>query len=183
MGMTLLLVDTQDRLFVTSSPRSLFGWKHQLERRLLHTLPQAYGEGWHAFGVRPDEPALAGIASDYDHVIFDMAWGRRDLALRPGTVHTVIMDIHPTDESMREAYTVLKTLASSGVAFGASLLGDRSACDRVWAASCHFLERGVEHAIVNLANEDDAFAALAVRMAGEERAWRLVNKDRETLTW
>lgn len=183
MGRTLFLVDTQDRLFVTSAPRSLFGWKHQLERRQLHTLPQAYGEGWQAFGARPDDPALAGIAGDYDHVIFDMAWGRRDLALRPDTMHTVVMEIQPADESMREAYAVLKTLSSSGMAFVASLLGDPRACDRVQAAAGRFLEEGAERAIVNLANEDDAFAALAVRMAGEERAWRLDNKDRETLTW
>lgn len=170
IGRTLLLIDTQDRLFTASSPRSLFGWKHQLERGQLHTLPQAYGEGWHAPGVRADEPALTHIASDYDHVIFDTAWGRSDLALLPGAVHRLVMDIRHPDESAREAYRVLKTLACSGVAFDASLLGDRRACDHVRAASCHFLERSVAHAMVNLAGEDDAFAALAVRMADEERA-------------
>jgi len=37
-------------------------------------------------------------------------------------------------------------------------------------AGRHFLEREVVHAIFNVANENDAFAALAVRMADEERA-------------
>lgn len=180
---TLLLVDTRGRHFSASSPRSLFDWKHQLERKQLHTLPQAYGEGWYAPGVQADEPALYGIARGYDHVIFDMEWSQGDLALPAGAMHTVVMEIRRTDESMRNAYTVLKTLACSGAAFSASLLGDRSACDHVQAACCYFLEQDAAYAIVNLANEDDAFAALAVRMAGEERASRLVNNDRDTLTW
>ena len=167
IGRVPLLVDTQGRLFADSSPRSLFDWKHQLERRQLHTLPQAYGAGWYAPGIRADEPALSGMANGYDHVIFDAGRGA-DLALLPGAVHTAVMDLRRTDDSMLHAYAVLKTLACSGSAVSVGLLGDRFACDHVRAAGCRFLERRFAHAIFSVANEDDAFAALAVRMADEE---------------
>ena len=167
LGQALLLVDTQGRLFVDASPRCLFDWKHQLERRQLHTLPQAYGEGWYAPGVRADEPALSSMANGYDYVIFDSGWGA-DLALLPGAAQTVVTEVRRTDESMLHAYAVLKTLACSGSAVSVGLLGDRVACDHVRAAGCRFLEQRFAQAIFSVANEDDAFAALAVRMSGEE---------------
>ncbi|MFH1820207.1 MAG: hypothetical protein ABIK08_14870 [Pseudomonadota bacterium] len=170
LGRAPLLIDTRGRLFASSSPRSLFDWKHQLERRQLHTLPQAYGEAWYAPGMRGDEPALSDMMGSYDDVVFDLEWECADLALPPDVVHTVVMEIRRTDESMRKAYAVLKTLARSGVAFRTGLLGDRHACDHVLAAGRHFLGQAVAHAIFNVANENDAFAALAVRMADEERA-------------
>ena len=167
-GQVLLLVDTQGRLFSASSPRSLFDWQHQLERRQLHTVPQAYGEGWYAPGVRADEPALSGMVNHYDYVMFDSGWGRTDLALLPGVAHRVVMEVRRTDQSMQHAYAVLKTLACRGGRFSVGLLGDRLACDHVRAAGCRFLEQRFAHAIFSVANEDDAFAALAVRMADEE---------------
>jgi hypothetical protein len=167
IGRVTLLVDTQGRLFADASPRSLFAWKHQLARRQFHTLPQAYGAGWYAPGVRADEPALSGMVNGYDRVIFDAGWGT-DLALLPGAAHTVVIEVRRSDESMGHAYAVLKTLARSGSAVNVGLLGDRLACDHVRAAACRFLEQQFAQAIFSLANEDDAFAALAVRMADEE---------------
>ena len=167
IGRVTLLADTQGRLFADCSPRSLFDWKQQLVRRQLHTLPQPYGEGWYARGVRADDPAVSGMANGYDHVIFDAGWGG-DLALPPGAAHTVVMEIHSAGESMRHAYAVLKTLARSGRAVSVGMLGDPTACDRVRAAACRFLELEFAHAIFSAAHADDAFAALAVRMAGEE---------------
>jgi len=167
-GQVLLLVDTQGRLFPASSPRSLFDWRHQLERRQLHTLPQAYGEGWYAPGVRADEPALSGVAKRYDCVMFDSGWGRTDLALLSGVAHRVVMEVRRTDDSMQHAYAVLKTLACWEGWVSVGLLGDRLACDHVRAAGCRFLEPRLVDAIFSVANEDDAFAALAVRMADEE---------------
>jgi len=167
-GHVLLLVDATGRLFSVSSPRSLFDWPHQLERRQLHTVPQAYGEGWYAPGVRADEAALSGMVSHYDYVMFDAGWGRTNLALPPGVAHRVVMEVRRTDQSMQHAYAVLKTLACQGSRFSVGLLGDRLACDHVRAAGRRFLEQRFARAIYSVANEDDAFAALAVRMAEEE---------------
>lgn len=172
LGRVSLLVDTQDRLFSASSPRSLFDWRHQLERRQLHVLPQAYGDGWHAPGLRADEPALAGVATGYDQVLFDSGWGRAELALLAGAQHDVVMEVGRSDESMRRAYAVLKTLAGSGGTCTVGLLGEPGACDRVRAAASHFLGKQFGHAIFSAANEDDAFVALAVRMADEETSLR-----------
>ena len=168
LGRVTLLVDTLGRHFSVSSPRSLFDWTHQLERRQLHTLPQAYGEGWHAPGVRADEPALPAVAGRYDYVMFDLGWGGADLALLPGAAHALVMEVGRSGESMRHAYAIIKTLAYSGAAFGVGLLGDPRGCEQVRAAAGQFLEGRFAHAIFSVANEDDAFAALAVRMADEE---------------
>lgn len=167
-----LLVDTLGRMFAASSPRSLFDWKHQLEHKQLRTLPQHYGEGWHAPGVRADEPALSGVAAGYDYVLFDLDWGNADLALLPGAAHTVMLEVSRTDASVQHAYAVLKTMACSGVSFCACLLGDGLACDQVRSAVRHFLGQPSADAIFSVANEHDAFAALAVRMAGEETSLR-----------
>jgi len=168
IGRESLLVDMQGRLFADSSTRSLFDWKRQLERGQLQTLPQTFGKGWYAPGMRADEPALSGMASEYDHVIFDSGWGNNDLALLPGATHSVVLEVRRTDDSMLHAYALLKTLACMGCAVNVGLLGDRFACDHVRAAACRFLEQRFAHAIFSVANEDDAFAALAVRMANEE---------------
>ena len=172
IGRIPLLVDTQGRLFAASPTRSLFDWRHQLERRQLRTLPQTYGEGWYAPGVRGDEAAFVGLVSGYDYVMFDSGWGCAEFSLLPGAAHTVVMEVCRTDESMLHAYAVLKTLACFEGAFSVYLLGDRVACDHVQAAGCHFLEQGFASSICSAANEDDAFATLAVRMAGEETSLR-----------
>ena len=112
-------------------------------------------------------PCPAWRAS-YDHVIFDSGWGNTDLALLPGATHSVVLEVRRTDDSMLHAYALLKTLACMGCAVNVGLLGDRFACDHVRAAGCRFLEQRFAHAIFSVANEDDAFAALAVRMANEE---------------
>lgn len=168
VGRVSLLIDTQGRLFSASSPRALFDWKHQLERRHLHTLPQEYGEGWHAPGVQADEAALFGMVDGYDYVMFDSAWGNADLVLLPAATHTMVMDVRLTGESMLHAYAVLKTLSRSGAAFSAGLLGDAAACERLQEACTQFLDPSCFQAVYSVAREDDAFAALAVRMTGEE---------------
>jgi hypothetical protein len=167
-GRQLLLIDTRGRLFGASSTCSLFDWRHQLERRQPHTLPQPYGEGWYAPGMRGDEPALSGLASGYDCVMFDSEWEYAELALLAGAAHTVVMEVRRRGESMLHAYAVLKTLAYLGSASSAYLLGEPAACDQVRAAARHFLGPRLAQAICSVAHEDDAFAALAVRMAGEE---------------
>ena len=168
VGRASLLVDTQGRIFDESSPRSLFDWAHQLERGQLHTLPQAYGEGWYAPGVRTDEPALSGLASSYDYVLFDSDWRNAELALLPQAAHTVVLAVQRTGESMQHAYALLKTLACWQGACSVGLLGDRQACEQVRAAASRFLGQAFAQAVFSLANEDDAFAELAVRMTGEE---------------
>jgi hypothetical protein len=172
IGHESLLVDTQGRLFVDATMRSLFDWRRQLERGQLHTLPQSYGKGWYAPGVQADEPALHGVMLAYDHVIFDAGWRGAGLGLRPDALHAVTIEIRQGDESMRHAYAVLKTLAQRGGVSCVGLLGDPGACERVRAACCRFLGQGFADVLFRAENEDDAFAVLAVRMAGEETSLR-----------
>lgn len=167
IGQSVLLADASGRLFAGASPRSLFDWKHQLERRQLQTLPQRFGDGWYAPGVNVDDPVLPVVASDYDQVILDRGWDG-DLAVLPGVVHVVVIAIERSGESMQRAYAVLKTLACSPHAVSVSLLGEPAACDHVLAAASRFLDPRFAQSIFNAEEEDDAFAALAVRIAGEE---------------
>ena len=167
-GWISLLVDTCGRIFRDSPTRSLFDWKQQIARGPLHTLSQTYGDGWYAPGVHADEPALRDAARGYDHVVFDAGPAGADLALMPGATHTVIIEVQPTHESMLRAYTLLKILSHTEGVFSVGLLGDTVACDHVQAACRHFLEQRFTQAIYNALHEDDAFAALAARMAHEE---------------
>ena len=167
-GETVLLVDTRGRLFGHYSTRSLFDWKQQLERGQLQTLPLVHGQGWYAPGVSATEPALRSASQAYDHVVFDLDLGGDDLALMPDAIQTVLMDVHATEESKLRTYTRIKTLAHTHTVFGVGLMGDPVACEQLQMATQHFLGPSLAQAIYNLAQEGDAFAALAVRMCAEE---------------
>jgi hypothetical protein len=181
-GATSLLVDTSGRVFSDFPARSLFDWKQQLQRGQLRTLPQSYGDGWHAPGVRADEPALLSVARDYDRLVFDMAADRPDLASMPGAAHAVI-EIQANAASMLRAYARLKTLSQSEARSSVTVLGDKAACDRVAAACERFLQPGFAQAIYAVAQEDNAFGALAARMAGAESDRQARCKAENTGTW
>lgn len=168
LGQVSLLVDMHGRLFADSSTRSLFDWKQQLERGQLNVLPQACGDGWVAPGVRADTPNLPRAVQGYDSVVFDAGPIGNELALLPGPLNNVIIEVHPTGDSMQRAYSMLKTLCQAGNSLSVGLLGDAATCDHVRTACCHFLEQPFTQAIYSVAHEDDVFAALAVRMADEE---------------
>lgn len=108
-GLRTLLIDVQGRVYADAPARSLFDWRQQLARRQLQTLPMSYGEGWHAPGVRADEPLLAGIAQDYDILLFDERMGEVG-ARMPGAARTAIIEVAAAHESLQRAYALLKTL-------------------------------------------------------------------------
>ena len=168
LGQVSLLVDMRGRLFADSSPRSLFDWKQQLERGQLNTLPQTCGDGWLAPGVRADAPNLPRVVQGYDCVVFDAGPVGNELTLLPGTFNAVIVEVRLDEDSVRRAYRMLKTLSQVGNGMSVGLLGDAAACDHVRTVCRRFLGQGFAQIIYSVANEDDAFAALAVRMAGEE---------------
>ena len=182
-GATILLIDTCGRVFADSPARSLFDWKQQLQRGQLRTLPQLYGDGWHAPGVRTDEPALPGVARGYDQVVFDVGPSGVELALMSNAAHAVIVEVQATDESMLRAYTLLKTLSQAQDELSVVLLGDTAACDHVVAACSHFLEHRFAQAICRVAHEDDAFSVLAARMADGETSLLARYKTESTGTW
>jgi hypothetical protein len=167
-GRVSLLVNMRDRPFADFMTRSLFDWRQQLARGQLHLRPMPYGDAWHAPGARADEPALRRAAQGYDLVLFDAEPGGTELFLMPDTAHAFMVEVQPTRESMLRAYALLKTLSHAGCASGVDLVGAAAACDRVRNACGHFLDPGFVGAIHSAAHEDHAFAALAVRMAGEE---------------
>ena len=166
-GLRTLLIDVQGRVYADTPARSLFDWRQQLARRQLQTLPMSYGEGWHAPGVRADEPLIAGIAQDYDILVFDEGMGEVG-ARMPGAARTAIIEVAAAHESLQRAYALLKTLFHQEETPHVVLLGAPAACDRVRAACAQFLDGPFAQAILGAGHEDDAFAALAVRMADEE---------------
>jgi hypothetical protein len=166
-GWTSLLIDACGRVFA-DAPRSLFGWAQQLERGQLHTLPMPYGEGWYAPGIRGDEPALMAAARGHDCVVFDVRPNAPDWTPLPGAARFVILEVNATHASTLQGYALLKTLAHSGASISIGLLGDAAACDHLLAACGRFLDPAFTRTVYSVAHEDDAFAALAVRMAHEE---------------
>ena len=166
-GRTSLLIDACGRLFA-DAPRSLLGWTRQLERGQLHTLPMPYGEGWYAPGIQGDEPALLAAVQGHDCVVFDVCPNAPDWTPLPGASRFVILEVNATHASTLQGYALLKTLAHSGASISVGLLGNAAACDQLLAACGRFLDPTFNRAVYSVAHEDDAFAALAVRMAHEE---------------
>jgi hypothetical protein len=166
-GRTSLLIDACGRVF-SDAPRSLFDWKQQLERGQLHTLPMPYGEGWYAPGIQGDTPALGAIARGYDCIVFDASRTAPDWTPLSGAAQVLILEVNATHASTLQGYALLKTQAHSGASISGGLLGNAAACDQLLAACGRFLDPAFTRAVYNVAHEDDAFAALAVRMAHEE---------------
>jgi hypothetical protein len=167
-GWTSLLIDACGRLFADSPTRSLFGWKQQFERGQVHTLPMPYGDGWHAPGIQADEPALMAIARGYDCVVFDARLDAPGWTPLPDAAQGIVLEVNATRASTLQGYALLKTRFSSGAAFSVGLLGDAAPSAQLQAACKQFLDPAFNRAVYSAAYEDDAFTALAVRMAHEE---------------
>ena len=169
-GLTSLLVDTRGRLFADAPTRSLFDWRQQLARQQLHTQAMPYGDGWHAPGLQANEPALKAIAQRYDCLLFDASPDAPDWLPLPDMEQTLILEVNAGQAPMQQAYALLKTLCHLESRASIGLLGDAAACDRLLAACRQYLEPAFVQVVHSVAHEDDAFAALAVRMAdGETR--------------
>ena len=182
-GRTSLLIDRRGRLFAAAPTRSLFDWKHQLERSQLHILYLNHGDGWYAPGVRADEPALRDVARAYDHLLFDEEPSGAELILTPDAFNTLLIEVQPTQPAMQRAYALLKTLSHTAGAFNVSLLGDPTACAHVLSTVNHFLPQPFAPAIACVAHADTAFSALAVRMPSEETSRLARFKIENTRTW
>jgi hypothetical protein len=167
-GWTSLLIDTRGRLFAGSATQSLFDWRQQLARQQLHTQAMPHGDGWHAPGLMANEPGLRAIAQRYDCLLFDASLDAPDWLPLPDVAQTLILEVNAGQASMQRAYALLKTLSHLESRAGIGLLGDAAACDRLQAACRQYLEPAFVEAVHSVAHEDDAFAALAVRMADEE---------------
>ena len=167
-GWTSLLVDTRGRVFTDFSTRSLFDWRQQLARQQLHTLTMPHGDGWHAPGLQANEPGLRTIAQRYDCLLFDDSLDAPGWLPLPDMAQTLILEVRAGQASMQQAYALLKTLSHLESRASIGLLGNAAACDRLLAACRHYLEPAFVQAVHSVAHEDDAFAALAVRMADEE---------------
>lgn len=168
LGLVSLLVDMCGRLFDNSPARSLFDWKQQLERGQLNTLPQAYGEGWFAPGFQVETPGFHKAVQAYDCVVFDAGPVDKEWAGLADTTSQIVIGVQPLGDSIQAAYALLKTLSHRGHQSSIGLVGDAAACGHLRAACCRFLEQSFSQTVFSVAHEDDAFAALAIRMADEE---------------
>lgn len=129
------------------------------------TLPLDAGVGWHAPGVRADAPGLEQAVRAYDTLIFESTLHAAAAHL-PGARPALLLAVRPA--TLNEVYALLKTRAAAGP-FDAILYGDPTACERVRAACVRYLGSASADAVDCIRNEDDAIAALAARMTGEER--------------
>ena len=167
-GWTSLLIDASGRISADSTTQSLFDWRQQLARQQLHTQPMPHGDGWHAPGLQGHEPGLKTIAQRYDCLLLGASLGAPDWHPLPDMEQIVILEVNAGQASMQQAYALLKTLAHLESRASIALLGDAAACGRLQAACGQYLDPAFVQGVYSVAHEDDAFAALAVRMAGEE---------------
>lgn len=183
LGWTSLLVDISGRVFADSPSRSLFDWRQQLARQQLHTQAMSYGDGWYAPGLQTDDPALKAIALRYDCLLFDVSPDTPDWLPLPDSIQTLVLEVNAAHASMLQAYALLKTLARRECRVSMLLLGDAAACDHLQAACQAFLGSAFSRTLHSVAHADDAFAALAVRMSGEETGPTARYKRECTGTW
>jgi hypothetical protein len=183
VGRRSLLIDRQGRLFTDAPTRSLFGWKRQLERGELHTLPFSHGDGWYAPGLRADVPALREVARQYDHLLFDEEPSGAELILMPDASHRFLVEVQSAQPSVLRAYTLLKTLSHFEAGGNVSLLGDTVACMHVLGSSKRFLPQSFAQAIDIVAHVDTAFSTLAVRMPCEETSRLARSTIENTRIW
>jgi len=181
LGRTVLLVDTCGRLFADTSTRSLFHWQQQLARGQLLTQPTASGDGWFAPGLMAEIPVWERVALDYDHVVVDAGPPDTDLVIMPMAIRSALVTLDATVESKLRAFSLIKTLATDHQHFSVGLLGKADACDHVREACCRFLAPDLGQGIYIVAQEGDAFAALAVRMLAEEASLTTRYKTGQTL--
>ncbi|MCA1978597.1 MAG: hypothetical protein LDL19_05105 [Thiobacillus sp.] len=163
-GLTPLVVDTRDRLFGKAAPQSLFDWRQQLARRQLLALPLEDVTGWHAPGAHAAAAGLLDAARDYAALVFDCTPADAAATVH-GAHESALLAVHPG--SMQTIYALLKTRAATG-GLDAILTGEPGCCAQVGEACARFLGATVAAAVSCIADENDAIAALAVRMAGEE---------------
>jgi hypothetical protein len=182
-GWTSLLIDTSGRMLADSTTQSLFDWRQQLARQQLHTQAMPHGDGWHAPGLRGDEPGLKTIARRYDCLLFDTSLETPAWHPLPDMDQTVILEVGDGQASMLRVYALLKTLAHLESRASIVLQGDAASCVRLQAACRQYLEPAFAQAVHSAANGDDAFAALAVRMAGEETRLTARYITGNTKTW
>lgn len=182
-GWTSLLIDTNGRILADSTTQSLFGWRQQLARQQLHTQAMPHGDGWHAPGLQGNEPGLKTIAQRYDCLLFDASPDTPDWHPLPDMEQTLILEVGSGQASMQQIYAFLKTLAHLESRASIVLQGDGAACGRLQAACRQYLEPAFTRTVHSVANGDDAFAALAVRMAGEETRLTARCITGNTKTW
>ena len=166
-GLSSLLIDACGRVFSDTPTRSLFDWNHDLYHVHLHSRPMPYVYVGYVPGIQGDKPALMTIAQGYDCVVFDASLNAPDWAPLPGAAQVIFLEVSAVHAAL-QGYALLKTLSHTRMPFSVGLLGDAAACEHLQAACKSFLDPVFSRAVYSVAREDDAFAALAVRMAHEE---------------
>lgn len=161
-GRCPLVIDSRDRLLGRTATQALFDWPRQIERGMVLALPLQDAAGWRAPGVRADAAGLLRATRDYDPLVFDCL--PDDMAVRvPAACEIALLTVYP--ETMQAVYALLKTRAATG-GLEAILTGDPASCTRVREACARFLGATLAGAVSCAADENDAIATLAARMAG-----------------
>jgi len=159
-GRRPLVADGHGRLLQPGGARALFDWTQQLARRALLTLPLEDARVWHAPGVRSDSPGLAEALGSYLALVLDCP---AEAAAVPAAAARECLWIEMCPATMQQAYALLKTRSLTG-GIDAILSGDLAAVLRVQAACERFLGSTIAARLHCCDNEEDAIAALAVRM-------------------
>lgn len=168
-GWRVLRIETGARHSAPTAAHSLFDGPQQLARGQLNVLAMAHGDVWLAPGLRMDAAGIAAVAARYDAVLLDADFTCDAWVPLPGAENHVIIDAPTEVRALQRAFRLLKTVALCQPGSKVSLIGDAFACGRLREAGSRFLDIAFARKVLCFAEEVEPFAALAARMAGEEK--------------
>lgn len=169
LGWRVLRVDAA-RLRDSQLPvRSLFDWPRQLARGRPDVLPAAHGDVWRAPGLAADAAGFDALAARYEAVLLDVDLACDAWVPLPAADNHLILDVSGETLAVLQAFRLLKTAAVCQPACTVNLIGDALACVRLREACARFLDGSFTSVLACFCGEIEPFAALAARMAGEEK--------------
>jgi hypothetical protein len=158
------------RMRSTQHPvRSLFDWPQQLARGRLDVLEMAHGDVWRAPGLEADAAGFAAATARYEIVLRDADLACEAWTPMPAAANHLVLEVPGEPQALLQAFRLLKTVSRGLPACGVSLVGDALACSRLREAGSRFLDAAFMRALACFSEEVEPFAALAARMAGEEK--------------
>lgn len=150
--------------------QSIFGWEQQVARQCLQPISVEGIATLNAPSSQAGDAALIQACADYQYVLFDSAYPEADaLALDPLTQQTLIVDVNPLQpEVLCKVYALLKTLHQHNLNWRVILCGEAPLCDRIIAATHHFIPAQSSWLEVASLEADAHLAALAARISAAE---------------
>ena len=176
-GARVLLVDTTGRQATASNTQFIFNWQAQVARQYLQPVPLSGIDTLHAPGALPGSAAIVQASGRWDSVLFDGGQiPSTALTLDASVAQTVVLEVGVAPEMLCHSYALVKTLYLNPIASRVMLCGEAALCERLVAATRHFLSARLDWLETVTLEPDAHLTALAAKIsAAETGAGRFYN--------